>query len=340
MLLYGENGSGKTNLLEAISLFSPGKGFRKANFVDFQNYAVDTNNQDAPCILPWGLHASIAGYALGTGVKTSSSRQRQWFLNDAPLKSQGELYDIVRVFWLTPEHDRIFLNSPSIRRNFIDRMAVVLDADHQCQLKILEDSLKQRLKLLVDGKMDDVWLSQLEKNLVEASLKVQIVRKKVIALFDDNQVIKASMQGKAEAITSFQEMADIFRQNRTRDAAAGMTTFGVQRSDLFVEYLKKNMPAEKCSTGEQKLLLLELMFGFLNHILQHINTATFILLLDDTISHLDFANRVVLFDKLKQLSQKYINFQVWFSATNDTDFVSLAPNLQKFLVVSGTVEEK
>jgi len=333
VVFAGPNGAGKTNILEAISLFTPGRGLRKAELIELQGHN---------SMVPWAASIRVNNYSLGTGVSAVGLKKRIWLLNQEPLKSQKTLNDILRLFWLTPETDRLFLDTPSVRRQFIDRMIFVLWPEHAAVLKAYEHATKERLRLL-ESQADAAWLSKVEEHAVDAGLKMQKTRADFLNLLPFDKSITAQMQGTAEILVGDALAKEIYLkqlfQNRSRDGASGMTLFGPHRSDLEVTYLLKNQLASKCSTGEQKMLLSALLIAFLKYLLGHVNNPV-ILLFDDVISHLDFANRVLLFEQLIRLQQQTDNkgmLQVFFTGTDLNAFEAIFPYSQCFEVDNSQV---
>ncbi len=328
VVLSGPNGAGKTNILEAISLFTPGRGLRKAELSELQQH----NSSH-----PWAASITVNDYSLGTGISDLGTKKRLWHLNHEPLKSQKTLNDILRLFWLTPETDRLFLDTPSVRRHFIDRMIFVLWPEHATVLKTYEHATKERLRLL-ETNADNTWISNVEEHVVSAGIQMQKNRCAFLDLLPLDTSLKASMCGAAETLKEQSDAKDYYleqlAQNRPRDAAAGMTTFGPHRSDLEIFYTIKSQLAEKCSTGEQKMILSKFLMSFLKYLLENINTPL-ILLFDDVISHLDFTNRVLLFKELMELQQQVSNqgmLQVFFTGTHLDAFDAILPYAQSFEV--------
>ena len=335
VVFSGSNGIGKTNIIEAISLFTPGRGLRKAELIELQQH--NTN-------VPWGVSIAIDDYTLGTGVSAVGLKKRVWLINQEPLKSQKILNDILRLFWLTPETDRLFLDTPSTRRQFIDRMIFVLWPEHANTLKIYEHATKERLRLL-ESQADNAWISKIEEHIADSGLKIQKNRAEFLKLLPFDEFLTARMHGNVENLTDnfdgnnqFNNSKEYYLKqlfhNRVRDGASGMTTFGPNRSDLDVTYILKNQLASKCSTGEQKMLLSKLLIAFLKYLLEHVNIPV-ILLFDDVISHLDFANRVLLFEQLISLQQQTDNkgkLQVFFTGTSLKAFEAIMPDSQCFEV--------
>lgn len=326
VVFSGPNGAGKTNILEAISLFTPGRGLRKAELLELQQHNSSS---------PWATSITINGYTLGTGVSNVGIKKRLWHLNQESLKSQKILNDILRLFWLTPETDRLFLDTPSVRRHFIDRMIFVLWPEHAVALKTYEHATKERLRLL-ETNADATWVSNVEEHIAKSGIQMQKNRSAFLKLLPLDETLKASMCGSAEILET-EDSEYYLKQlalNRIRDGAAGMTTFGPHRSDLEIFYTPKNQLAEKCSTGEQKMLLSKFLMGFLKYLLENINTPV-ILLFDDVISHLDFSNRVLLFEQLIELQQQRCNkgmLQVFFTGTHLNAFEAILQYAQSFEV--------
>lgn len=328
VVFAGPNGSGKTNILEAISLFTPGRGLRKADLSELQQH---------DSTYPWAASITINDYSLGTGISDINTKKRLWHLNSEPLKSQKTLNDILRLFWLTPETDRLFLDTPSVRRHFIDRMIFVLWPEHATVLKTYEHATKERLKLL-EANADTAWLSNVEEHIATAGLQMHKNRQAFLELLPLDDYLKASMRGTAENLDTQTDEKEYYLkqlfQNRPRDAAAGMTTFGPHRSDLEIFYTPKNQLAGKCSTGEQKMILSKFLMSFLKYLLENISIPL-ILLFDDVISHLDFANRVLLFKEIVELQQQISNkgmLQVFFTGTHLNAFETIFPYAQCFEV--------
>ena len=233
VVLHGANGAGKTNILEAISLFTPGKGMRKAEFREIQQ-------QNSS--MPWAVSMQINGNTLGTGVADMEAKKRLWVLNNEPMRGQKTLNDLLRLFWLTPETDRLFLDSPSKRRQFIDRMIFVMFPEHAATVKAYEHSVKERLNLLVNGG-DSAWIDKVEAHVAEHGLKMAKKRSEFLKVLPFDESLTAFMEGAVEKIESAEDYLNELRKYRPRDAASGMTLFGSHKSDMQVIYLPKNQKA-------------------------------------------------------------------------------------------------
>lgn len=323
VVLYGSNGAGKTNILEAISLFTPGKGMRKAEFKEIQKQ--DSN-------IPWAVSIKVNENTIGTGVTAADAKKRIWFLNNEPMRTQKTLNDILRLFWITPETDRLFLDSPSKRRQFVDRMVFVLNPEHLNDLKIYEHAVKERLHILTNNTADSSWLDQLEIKIAEFGLKISKTRSLFISQLPFDNSIKAFMNGPVEKMLDTNEYLQELKKYRPRDAASGMTLFGAHKSDLNVTYLSKSQEAANCSTGEQKMILAKIIVAFLKHLQQYL-TIPLLLLFDDVISHLDFSNRVLLFEQLLTLMNTKNNssmIQVLFTSTEPDAFKAIEEHADFF----------
>lgn len=316
VVLHGPNGAGKTNILEAISLFTPGKGMRKADLKEMQN---DESDQ------PWAVSLKIDDNVIGTGITALDARKRIWMLNNEHMRSQKTLNELLRLFWLTPETDRLFLDSPSKRRQFIDRMIFVLHPEYANVVKAYEYAVKERLNLLTNHYSDHNWIKQLELTIADNGLKIIETRSNFLKELPLDIEITAGMEGASENTKTRDEYLAELEKYRPRDGASGMTLFGPHRSDMGVTYIPKNQKAANCSTGEQKMILAKLIIAFLKHLQQHL-TVPLLLLFDDVISHLDFSNRVLLFEQLLTLNNFKDNntmIQVFFTSTENAAFESI-----------------
>lgn len=324
VILHGPNGAGKTNILEAISLFTPGKGMRKADFKEIQQ-----QNSTKP----WAVSMEINGNALGTGMADMEAKKRLWILNNEPMRGQKTLNDLVRLFWLTPETDRLFLDSPSKRRQFIDRMIFVIHPEHAVVVKAYEHAVKERLNLLVNGG-DAAWIEKVEVHVAENGLKMAQARAEFLKILPFDESLMTYMEGAAENILSVDAYLSELRKYRPRDAASGMTLFGPHRSDMQVVYVPKSQKAAHCSTGEQKMLLAKMVIAFLKYLQANL-TIPLLLLFDDVISHLDFDNRVLLFKQLLELqncNNKSDLIQVFFTSTESDAFEPIKDHTDYFAV--------
>jgi DNA replication and repair protein RecF len=343
IVITGPNGSGKTNILEAISLLSPGRGIRGCKLFDMQCNLNNSTNY-------WYLDSQIDGFYGPMRVETwldkhenivndENKSKRCIKINDNNVKNQAELTKLLSISWITPQMDQVFISSSSIRRKFLDRIVLNFEVNHAKHLMAYEHSMKERARLLKNKNYDMAWLSALENNMAQmailiATSRVQITEYIQEVMLEINHPFpkaRISVLGdielkvhKVPAVQLEDEYKDVLRKNRNIDAATGRTNAGIHKSDLVVYYITKNLPADKCSTGEQKSLLLSI---FLAEIFAQIKWRgqTPILLLDEVLAHLDEERRDILCQIIKD-----IKAQTWITGTDNDIFVPIKDESQFF----------
>ena len=276
VVLTGDNGAGKTNLLEAISYLSPGRGLRRAAYGD-----VATAGQDAGFAIHAWLEGPYGEAEIGTGTYGSGTGEgisRQVRIDGSVARNADEMAEYVRVVWLVPAMDGLFTGPAGDRRRFIDRMVLSIDPAHGRRTLDYEKATRSRNKLLQDHAPDPAWLDALEAQIAEtgvaiAAARVECVRllQAIIARQDETSPFPqagVSLDGSVEAACAEQASVDVeegfrqrLRQNRDRDRAAGRALEGPHRADLLVRHVPKAMDAALCSTGEQKALLVGLILA-------------------------------------------------------------------------------
>ena len=316
IVISGSNGAGKTNILEAISLFSPGKGLRKANNEDLQNLS----HKDQPWGISIDLNKDDNIHKLGTGILSSGSSRRTVRANGDPIKSRSLLADYLSVIWLTPQMDKIFIDTKSIRRRFFDKMMTDLSPELARDFFEYDKAMRDRTKILKDGPNDSVWLLNLEKVMIEKGLEIAKARiefckqlnaqiqKDNISEFPKGDIgIDGTIEGLLKEHQNIDDINHIlfneFLSNRPRDAARGGASTGVHKSDFIVHYTDKDMPASLCSTGEQKALLISTFLSFAHEMKDRHKQAP-IILLDELIAHLDEKRKSSLFIELEKLTSQ------------------------------------
>ncbi len=336
VVVFGANGTGKTNILEALSLFSPGRGLRGARVMEIQR-----NSSKDPWAISGILQSSYGEeIKLGTGLSPSGTEKRIVRINGSSARSQAELGKYLSCVWLTPQMDRLFIDSSKERRKFLDRLVFAFDTGHLGRITRYENALLQRSKLLRDGKNDDIWLSGLEQQMAETGIAIAAARldfaeKLQIACkaLDHSYFPLAhfGVKGYIEELlvdASALEIEDIFRyrlkKSRERDAITGGAADGPHKSDLEVTYAVKNMRANQCSTGEQKALLIGLILAHA-YLIKAEHGYPPILLLDEVAAHLDDARRSALYEILQDLKS-----QVWLTGTERDLFRSIENEAQFF----------
>jgi DNA replication and repair protein RecF len=311
LYLYGPNGAGKTNLLEAISVLNPGKGLRGAAFAELGRRMPDESPQATKSRL-WGVVARLGegeeAVTLGTGADPRDPGKRLVRIDQQALPA-ARLLEHLRLVWLTPAQDRIFIEARSERLRFFDRLVYAANPSHATQVHLYEKALRERLRLLTDGRADPTWLSGLEARLVEAGTHMITARRNALRILQDevdahqSAFPKAvlSLTGDQEAILDETELEGFLRTGyaagRNRDAAAGRSLFGPHRTDLQVLHAEKNRPAAECSTGEQKALVLNMILAQSARLSRNPNAPKPVILLDEVAAHLDTHRRHALFDE-------------------------------------------
>ncbi len=360
VVLTGENGAGKTNLLEAISFLSPGRGLRRAGYDKVsQQLSQDGADLNDPQAGTWAVHVSMQGaegpVEIGTGLQNGNSGvdpQRKVHINGAVTRASDALLEHARILWLTPAMDGLFTGPAADRRRFLDRLVLAIDPGHGRRVTYFEKSMRSRNKLLEDPHADTAWLDAIEGQMAEAGVAVAFARGELVALlrgiiakgptgpnapFPNADI---SLQGTLEDLLvdgAAADLEDNFRahlaRQRIRDRAAGRTVEGPHRSNLSVRHGPKNMEAALCSTGEQKALLTGLVLAHAQ-LVGDISGMTPILLLDEIAAHLDEHRRAALFDLIDT-----IGCQAWMTGTDQPMFSSLGARARFFQVASGKVEE-
>ncbi len=326
VLLSGPNGAGKTNILEAVSLLTPGRGLRQVPISEMVRsdgaggFAVAARLDD--------------GTEVGTGTSPAAPDRRQVRVNGAAA-SVNSLGERLSVLWLTPAMDRLFTDSAGGRRRFLDRLTLALRPDHAKHAARYEAAMRARNKLLAEPEgADPAWLAALEAGMAEhgAALAeargaaVESLTNAMVGLPDDDFPRSSlSLEG-----WDGSDLAAALKAGRGRDAAAGRTLSGPHRQDLVVTHLIKNQPASRGSTGEQKALLLGIILAHAGLVARQRGTPP-ILLLDEVAAHLDPDRRAALFGRLAG------GGQVWMTATEPELFDAIGGAATRFHVESGAI---
>jgi len=324
----GANGAGKTNILEAISFLTAGRGLRRAALADVAAKDGDGSWSVAATILLDGLETKI-----GTGL-AAGSPGRKVRIDGEEVRGSESLLDYMRVLWLVPAMDGLFTGPGSDRRRFLDRLTLALDPAHGRRVSDFETALRQRNRLLDQGG-SDAFLSALEQQVAELGTAVSIARGETVGLLGRMIAGQAAqdlpfphaavaLEGAFEAETIGLSASDredhyrrLLRDGRARDRAAGRTLTGPHLSDLAVQHAAKAMPAAQSSTGEQKALLIGLILAHAE-LTAKVSGMTPVLLLDEIAAHLDPDRRAALFSKLESLGG-----QVFMTGTDAALFEAL-----------------
>ncbi len=347
--LVGANGAGKTNCLEAISFFAPGRGLRRATLED-----VADNQGDGS----WAVSAEVEGAlgltTFGTGIeppRSDASTTRRCRIDREPVGSAAAFGDHIRMVWLTPAMDGLFMGSASERRRFFDRLVLAIDSEHSSRVSALERSLRSRNRLLEVRNFDDHWCDAIERETAELAVAVAASRGqtavKLAAMLRQRGAASAfpsaeiALDGWMEnalltesALAVEDRYRAMLRDNRARDAAAGRTLDGPHLTDLHVIYAPKNMPARDASTGEQKALLIGLILAHATLVAETTGIVP-MLLLDEIVAHLDPGRRTALFAELGTLGA-----QVWLTGADPAAFAELRELGEIFDVEGGRISAR
>ncbi len=307
IVLTGENGAGKTNILEAVSLLAPGRGLRGAVL----SLMARQGGSGA-----FGVAAQIDGVTIGTGTKPDAPDRRQVRIGGVP-KAASALAEHLAIVWLTPAMDRLFTESAGGRRRFLDRLTLALEPGHAVHATRYEAAMRARNKLLSDGSRpwDEHWLAALEAQMAEHGAALHAARARLVETLgvmladgQDGPFARPSL-----ALSAWEDAArpltELLREGRRRDAAAGRALSGPHRSDLVVTHVAKGQAAALCSTGEQKALLLSILLAHAA-LVGRARGRPPVLLLDEVAAHLDPSRRLALFDRLAATGS-----QVWMTGT-------------------------
>ena len=349
VVLTGANGAGKTNLIEAISFLVPGRGLRRAT-LDEVPFAEGDGS--------WAVSAEVEGMLglamLGTGNEPptgeETSRSRLCRIDREPVGSAAAFADHLRVIWLTPAMDQLFMGPASERRRFLDRLALAVDAEHTSRVSALERSLRSRNRLLEEPRPDTHWLDAIEHETAELAVAVAAGRSETVrrlqgALAQRRDEVfpsaEIALDGWMEqgllghpAVEIEERYRTILKDNRPRDAAAGRTLDGPHLTDLAVVYAPKSIPAADASTGEQKALLIGLVLAHAGLLAEMTGFAP-VLLLDEVVAHLDPGRRTALYDALGRLGA-----QVWMTGADPAAFADIAGQADVFTVIGGQIQRE
>ena len=347
IVLYGPNGAGKTNLIEAISFLAPGRGLRRATLEEVAFHEGDGS---------WAVAAEVEGAlglaTLGTGIERAPEDgapvQRKCRIDRESVASAAAFTDHLRVVWLVPAMDSLFVGAPSERRRFLDRLALAVDAEHSSRVNALERALRSRNRLLEEARPDPHWLDAVEHETAELAVAVAGLRAEALHRLDsvlasrqgsDFPPVEIALDGWMEkllpahpAIEIEERYRAVLRDNRGRDAAAGRTLDGPHLTDLLVVYRQKGIAAADASTGEQKALLIGLVLAHARLITEMTGSAP-VLLLDEVVAHLDPARRAALHGELAELGA-----QVWMTGADPALFAEIKDDAAMIEVNSGRLE--
>lgn len=331
VVLTGKNGSGKTSILEAVSLFSPGRGLRRARVEEMARRSSNSGWKAACRVASRGQVRGIASWWQNTPGRRLSV--------DGKLVSQAELSRCLNVLWLTPSMDRLWSEGADGRRRFLDRAAMSLFPNHAVHAVTYDRAMRERNRILRDGNPDSSWLNALESRMVESGVQLTKGRLDTIKRFDSEfaegtssfPTASLTLESPKEAnavVTNSAELAESIRSGRSRDFRAGRTLTGPHRADLAVILKSRGTAARLCSTGEQKALLISIFLANSRAITADAGTPP-ILLLDEIAAHLDSGRLQSLLNEVKSL-----NSQIWMTGTDESLFDDISDDVQSLRIVA------
>ena len=331
-------------------MLSPGRGLRRATLEDIADNEGDGS---------WAVSAEVEGAlglsTLGTGIEApggeAAAVSRRCRIDREPVGSATAFGDHLRMVWLTPSMDGLFLGAASERRRFFDRLVLAIDSEHSGRVSALDRSLRSRNRLLEVRNYDDHWCDAIERETAELAVAVAATRgqtavklaamlraRGAVSAFPSADIMLDGWMENAlitESATSVEDRyREILRTGRARDAAAGRTLDGPHLTDLQVIYAPKGMPAREASTGEQKALLIGLVLAHAG-LVAETTGITPLLLLDEVVAHLDPARRAALFDELAKLGA-----QVWMTGADPASFGEIGASSEIFNVDSGQIARR
>ncbi len=342
--LVGDNGAGKTNVLEALSLLSPGRGLRRADFGDMLRQGADGG-----FAVSVSLEGPLGEVQLGAGYNPAQGPHRMCRIDREPVGSPTAFAEHCRLLWLTPDNDGLFRGPAGDRRRFMDRLVLAVDSEHGARVNALEKAMRSRNRLLEADRPDEAWLDAVERETAEIGVAVAAARRETVGRLSDLAALSADapsafphavvgVEGDLEAALAGSTALAVedwyrneLRTNRWRDKAAGRTLIGPNASDLVVRHGPKDMEAALCSTGEQKALLIGLMLAHAALVSQMSGIRP-ILLLDEIAAHLDPGRRAALFGRLDDLGG-----QVWMTGTDAALFEGMPAGAVRLSVADGRV---
>lgn len=323
--IVGPNGAGKTNILEAVSLLSPGRGLRRAGPDEIAR---------RPEALGWKISAEVRGLGADHQVETwAEGGEARVVRIDGKAATQAGLGRILRVLWLVPAMDRLWIEAAEGRRRFLDRITLSFAPDHAESVLAYDKAMRDRNRLLKDQVSDPHWYAALEQQMVNAGTAITANRRAALArlalaqegaetVFPSAELALTGPEGQAEP----DDLGLALVEGRRRDMAAGRTLQGPHRADLLAVYAAKGVAADQCSTGEQKALLISLILANARALAADLGSAP-ILLLDEVAAHLDAARRAALYDEICALGA-----QALMTGTEAALFDSLGNRAQTFAI--------
>jgi DNA replication and repair protein RecF len=346
--LFGPNGAGKTNILEALTMLAPSRGLRAATLVDVARTGGEDRAQ------PWAVSARVVQdgeeSVLGAGAeRTPEGGVKRVARRDGMPATATELAQAARMTWLTPAMDRLWSGAAGDRRRFFDRLTLARASEHGSAAAQYERAMRERQRLLSDRVFDDAWLGGLEREMSAHGAAIAAARVETLqrlqeaidarpdgafpkAILSLDGLLEARFERGAKSADVEEDFAALLREVRGRDAGAGRALDGPHRSDLLARHAAKDMPADQCSTGEQKALLVGLTLAQARALSNDPGAGASLILIDEAAAHLDSVRRAALFDELLANPG-----QAWLTGTDENLFEAFGARAQRFEVKDGVV---
>ena len=365
IVFFGENGCGKTNILEAISFLSQGRGLRGAKLSEIKTFDFLSQTQSSPVFINnngWAVSGVFEQNGeelqIGTSVetltkeidyqKTKDIERRIVQINNQKLSSQSELSNYLSIIWVTPQMDRLFQTSAQNRRNFIDRIVCSFDPNHSKRLSSYDNVYKQWLQILKSGNYNNRWLSSLEEQIAGIGVAISCARKEQIEKLNnfmeknpDDIFPEAFLLLDGTVEKMLNEKPAIFVEDFYKETLFNMrksilyneTNTVINKTDIKAIYKKKNVPANLCSTGEQKSLLLSIILAQSRSLIGSRGIHP-IMLLDEIAAHLDDLKKDAFLSKINSLQT-----QAFLTTTNMFEFTKIKDLSQFFEINNNTAKE-
>jgi DNA replication and repair protein RecF len=346
--LFGPNGAGKTNIVEALTMLAPGRGLRTASLSDVARAGDEFRAQ------PWAVSARIMQDGQETVVGAGAERTpeggvKRLARRDGQPATAAELAEAARMTWLTPAMDRLWSGPAGDRRKFFDRLTLARASEHGHSAAAYERAMRERQRLLSERVFDDSWLGGLEREMSAHGAAIAAARVETLhrlqsaidtrpdgafpkAMLELEGLMEARFENGAASADVEEDFAELLRDVRGRDAGAGRALDGPHRSDLLARHAAKDMPADQCSTGEQKALLVGLTLAQARALAGDPGAGPSLILIDEAAAHLDGVRRAALFDELLSNAG-----QAWLTGTDENLFEAFGDRAQRFEVKDGKV---
>ena len=348
LVILGDNGAGKTNLLEAVSLLAPGRGMRRAKteHLAYRASGFETTfgiADDDADRLDWAVAATLenedGNVQIGTGVPQAAKQGNRIMRLEGVTVSQADLGSRLAVSWLTPQMDGVFLDSPAARRRFLDRLVIAFDPAHIGRMSRYEKALRQRAHLLTEQRGDESWFSALESVLAETAVAVTAARQSLIKALNQEAArgwfgfpgVELLLGGDTENWLSDMPALAVEDQlmlaARTARLNGDLAMPGPHASEFQALHLASQVPANRASTGQQKAMLIAVILAHARLQDRRLGRVP-VMLFDDVAAHLDAKRRGALFDAVQSLGG-----QCWYSGTDDGQFKELLKTAQSVKIL-------